>query len=86
MVVAVNPGLSVDTRNAVSSATFALAVEHPVVAVAAGTSAQRACVGPAIRFGQPEAAEGCAGGQLRQPVLLLFVAAVSGDGFGYETE
>ena len=51
------------------------AVEHVLVADFAGAGAHAAGVGAEVGLGEAEAAELLAGGQLRQPVVLLLVGA-----------
>ncbi len=55
------------------------AVEHPVITVAPRRGAHRRGIRSRVRLGEPEAADGAAGGHLGQPARLLLVAAVRPD-------
>ena len=56
-----------------------LAVQDPVVAVAAGAGPHRAGVRAGVGLGQAEAADRLAGGHPRQPLLLLLLRAPAPD-------
>ena len=52
------------------------AVDHPLAVAQFGAGAQVVRFGTGLGFGQAEAADGLAAGQIRQPGLFLFFAAV----------